>query len=87
MLLELEQLSGKGNLFLEEVLGIEVVLGSIAGVLLDVQADSGTGRASTGETDNNAAARGEAGKEALVGGDGAVKIGVREVTGTGDGTA
>lgn len=87
MLLKLKQLRGKCNFLLEEVLGIEIVLGGIVGVLLNVQTDGGAGRTSAREADDNAAARGEAGKQTLVGGDGAVKIGVGEVAGTGNSAA
>lgn len=85
VLLELEQLRRKLDLVLQEVLGIKIVLGGVVGVLLNVQADGGAGRASARETDNDAAAGGEAGVQALVGGDGAVQVGVGEVAGLGDG--
>lgn len=84
-LLELEKLGGHLDLGLEEVLGVQVVRLGVGAVLLEVQANGGAGRASAGETDNDAAARGEGGVQTLVGGDRAVKIGVGEVAGASDG--
>lgn len=72
VLLELEELSGKLDLLLKEVLSIELILGGIAGVLLNVKADSSSRRASTRESDDDTAAGGEAGVQTLLGGDGAV---------------
>lgn len=42
VLLELEKLCGKLDLLLEEVLGVQFVLGGIVGVLLNVQANGGS---------------------------------------------
>lgn len=85
MLLELEQLRGKANLGLEEVLGVEAVGGGVGRVLLNVEADRGARGASARETDDETAAGGEASVQALVGRDGAVEVGVGEVAGVGDG--
>lgn len=84
MLLELEQFCGKLDLSLEEVLGIELVLGGVAGVLFNVQADGRSRRTSSRQTHDNAATRVETGIETLVGGDGAIEIGIREVSSLGD---
>lgn len=84
MLLELEQFCGKLDLSFEEVLGIEIVLGGVAGVLLNVQANGRSRGARSGQTHDNAAAGVETSVEALVGGDGAVEIGVGEVSSLGD---
>lgn len=43
VLLKLQQLGSKLDLVLQKVLCIKVVLGRIAGVLLNVQADGGAG--------------------------------------------
>lgn len=84
MLLELEKLSGKLNLLLEEVLRVQVVRRRIARVLLNVKTDSGARRASARETNDNAASRRESGVQALVGGDRAIEISVFEVASLGD---
>lgn len=67
VLLELEKLGSELDLLLQEVLGVQVVRGGVARVLLDVQTDGGAGGAGTRETDDDAASRGEAGIEALIG--------------------
>lgn len=85
VLLKLQQLRRKLDFLLQEVLGIQVVLGGVVGVLFNVQADGGAGRAGARETDNDPAAGGEAGVQALVGGNGAVQVGVGEVASLGDG--
>lgn len=83
VLLELEELSSELDLGLEEILGIKIVGGGVAGVLLDVKADGGAGGASAGETDDDTAAGGEAGVQALVGGNRAIEVSVGEVAGLG----
>lgn len=85
MLLELEQLGRKLDLGLEEVLRIQVVCRGVTAVLLNVQTDSRAGRAGTRQTNDDATARGEARVQTLVGGDGSIKVGVREVAGFGHG--
>lgn len=85
VLLELEELRGKLDLGLEEVLRVLVVGGRVAAVLLNVQADGGARGAGAGETHDDAAARGEAGVQALVRRDGAVEVGVGKVASGGDG--
>ncbi len=85
MLLEFEQLSGHADLGLQEVLGVHGILGRVAGVLLDIQANGGAAGSSARQAHDDTAARREAGVEALVGRDGAVEIGVGEVAGLGDG--
>lgn len=76
MLLELEKLSCKLDLLLQEVLSIELIFGGVAGVLLNVKADGSSRGASTGESDNNSATGGEASVQTLLGGNRAVEIGV-----------
>ena len=85
VLLEFEQLGGELDLGLEEVLRVHVVGRRVAAVLLDVEADGRARGAGAREAHDDAAAGREAGVQALVGGDGAVEIGVGEVAGLGDG--
>lgn len=87
MFLELQKSGRKLDLGLQEILGIEVISGGVARVLLNVQADGGTRRAGTRETNNDAATRREASVQALVGRDGTIQVGVGEVASLGDGTA
>ena len=76
VLLELQQLRSKLDLRLEEILGIHIVGGRIAAVLLNVQSDRGSRRAGTRESHDNTAARRETGKETLVRSNRAVEISV-----------
>lgn len=84
MLLELEKLSGELDLLLQEILGVHLVGGGVAAVLLNVETDGGAGGAGAGQANNDAAAGREAGIQTLVGGDGAVEVGIREVASVGD---
>lgn len=79
MLLELEKLGSKLDFLLQEILGIQIVLGCIIGVLLNVQTNGSSRRAGAGETNNDSAARRETGVQTLLGRNRAIQIGVREV--------
>ena len=53
-------------------------------MLLNVETDSGTSGTGAGKTDNDAGSVVELDVESLVGGDGAVEVGVLEVTSLGN---
>jgi hypothetical protein len=80
VLLEVQEVNGKSNIWLEEVLGILAVGAGIGRVLLNVETDGSTAGTGTGETDNNAAAIVELDVKALVLADTAIKVGVFKVT-------
>lgn len=83
-LLELQQLGRHLDFRLEEVLRIHIVRRGIAAVLLDVQANRRSRRPSSREPNDDAAPAGEARIETLVGGNGAVEVGIGEVSSLGN---
>ena len=66
MLLELEQLGGELDVWLQEILGILTVRAGVACVLLDVQTDGGATASSSRETDDDTTAISELDEDTLV---------------------
>jgi len=83
-LLQLEEVGGELDIVLEVVLCVHLVCLLIGIVLLNIQTDGGTARASTRQTDNNSAAIVKLDVDTLVLADTTVKVGVAEVVGLDD---
>lgn len=81
MLLELQQIRGKRDVRLQEVLRIHAISLWVGAVLFNIQADGSTAAARARESEDNAAAVIEFDVKTLVFADTTIEIGIFEVTG------